>query len=288
LECFLKSRWSWRIDLHIHTDKSDGAQTPVQVVEKASQLNLAAISITDHDSAEALEDARIASRVFSLQIVPGIELSAQVHDREVHILGYYIDDKNEKLLEHTHQMIEHRRERALQIWQNLKQAGVDLAFEAIERKAVSGLIGRAHIAKALIEANIVNNFYEAFSRFLGEGGSAYVPKELPTVRQAIDLIHLSGGVAFWAHPGVDPNESYLKSMLTAGLDGLEVMHPSNSYDTREMLQEWCKRYSLLSCGGSDFHQADPTRPGIGDLEVPYRWLIEIKQLLKIRQNAERA
>ncbi len=283
----MKSRWSWRIDLHIHTDKSDGAETPVQVVEKASQLNLAAISITDHDSVEALEAARVASRVFSLQVVPGIELSAQVHDREVHILGYYIDDTNQRLLDHTHIMIEQRRIRALQIWQNLTQAGVDLTFEAIERKAVSGLIGRAHIAKALIEAKIVNNFYEAFSRFLGEGGSAYVPKELPTVQNAIDLIHSSGGLAFWAHPGVDPNESYLKSMLVAGLDGLEVMHPSNSYDTREMLQEWCKRYSLLSCGGSDFHQEETTRPGIGDLEVPYKWLIEIRQLLKIRQDAQR-
>jgi hypothetical protein len=249
-----------RIDLHAHTVVSDGTLTPTQLVELAAQKGLAAIALTDHDHLGGLEEARRAGERLGVEIVPGIELSANLapHKADIHLLAYLVDPAHLELAARLERFREVRARRGVLIVEKLRALGVDLTMEDVARAAGpgAGSIGRPHVARALMEKRLVSSVQEAFERWLGEGRPAYVEKEKLDAREGIALVHAAGGVAVLAHPGLLPQESryaILRALAAVGLDGVEVEHSRHSSDERRTLRKLAQELSLVETGGSDFH-----------------------------------
>lgn len=267
------------LELHCHTTRSDGTLTPTQLVERASRRGVKALAITDHDTISGWAEAREAARPYGLEIVPGIELSTTYNGRSMHILGFYPDPQ--KLAEPLEERIQGRHRRAQKMVDKLTELGYP-----IELPAMPGTMapGRPHIAKALHAAGHVTSPQEAFQRFIGDHGPAYVGYEKFTAREGIELLRCCGAVPVWAHPYLFRGgivEEILPELMEAGLMGVEVYHPQHSLSEEEVLAELCDRDGLLMTGGSDYHgpQAKP-RAGdvdLNDLELPLALLEELKQ-----------
>jgi hypothetical protein len=241
-----------RADLHVHTSASDGQYTPEAVITLAVKRKLNLIAITDHDTTEGIARAkRAAAQVGSPVVVPGIELSA---DGGVHILGYYIRSDAPALREALRALHADRETRAEQMVAKLALLGVPVAWERVRALAAGGAVGRPHIARALCEAKHVESVREAFSRFLYDGGPAYVGREGLTPETAIALIHEAGGAAVLAHPGALADyRALIPRLAAAGLDGLEISHPVHTRPTRLDLRGLAAMHGLIMTGGSDFH-----------------------------------
>jgi len=260
------------VDLHTHSNASDGRSTPTEVIALAEGMQLAAMAITDHDTTAGLAEARSAAEDFAdLQFVPGIELSAKFSSGTLHILGLGIDEKAPDLHALTRDLVEARNQRNPQIIARLQELAMDIEFSEV-LAVMSGsptsvkdrVVGRMHIAEALRRKGYVHSTAEAFKRYLGDTGSAFVDKERLTPREVIDPIHQAGGVAILAHPVHLAYENsaqltlMIRRLVDAGIDGLEVVHPDHSpFQTRECLQ-LARRLGLMVTGGSDYHgQAKP-------------------------------
>lgn len=254
-------------NMHIHTRCSDGAFSPNYILEKAKQNGLDIISITDHDSVEAYNN--VPKSNIPLRLLPGIEFSSTLFGHDVHILGYGIDVENKPLLEILQWMKEGRRNRAQKMLQKLANLGINISFESV--LAFTGdmkLIVRPHIAQALVAAKICRNKQEAFEKYIGNDGPAFVSKPILSSADVIKYIHDAGGVAIVAHPGKLKTPDYLYDLVNFGLDGLEVWHPDhNDYLIREYI-EFCQKNGLLKTGGSDFHGEEDVHNYFGSVPVP--------------------
>jgi hypothetical protein len=258
-----------RIDLHIHTNASDGQYTPSEVIQIARSRHLDIIAITDHDTTAGIEPALAAARIGLTdmrqpQIIAGIELSAEEtyfdaakgreRELDVHILGYFLDLDAPSFQDRLREFRLDREGRGQRILDKLAELGMPLSWERILEIAEGGSVGRPHIARALIEAGYCENTKEVFDRYLYTGGPAYVARERLTPEGAVALIHEAGGAAVMAHPSlVDNYSAMVERLVAAGLDGVEVVHPQNSEDVRLNLRGLAKRYDLIMTGGSDFH-----------------------------------
>lgn len=243
-----------KADLHSHTFYSDGKFSPSELVKKAKNLGLKYLAITDHDNVDAIEEASNTGKEIGLEIIPGVELSAEHNGREVHILGYFIDNKNEELREFLSRFRKQRTDRAKAMVEKLNESGINLSLESVFKNYGENIsIGRPHIAQALIEGKFVQNYYEAFSKYIGEGKVAYVKKPNISANEAAKLIARSGGLSFIAHPGKNIRDLFLIELIEAGIDGIEVVHPSHSPEDIVYFQDFVSQYFLLESGGSDFH-----------------------------------
>ena len=254
-----------KVDLHIHTTKSDGVDTPAQIVEKAKDLGMYAIAITDHDTLAGVEEALEAGRRQDLQVLPACEISAGGVS-EVHVLGYGLRPGCgiDGLLE---EMAADRVSRMEQMLARLRGLGIDIAFESI-KGYTTGCLGRAHLARALMEGGHVASIKEAFDKYLSPTGAAYVARKKMDTRNVISLIRDCGGVPVVAHPGrgrVDTFwlEECLRAWKKRGLMGVEAYHPAHGLTMAHALDRMARRNGLLVTGGSDYHGSTKTQR-IGD------------------------
>lgn len=254
-------------DLHIHTTESDGTDTPEEVVSRAVSLGLGAVAITDHDTVKGISRA-VRAAAGRLMVVPGVEISTQDGDREVHILGYFIKSNNRALLEKLYEMHLRRRERMRKIVRRLRETGVPIEQERVAAMAGSGVVGRPHIARVLVEMGVVATVEDAFRRFLGRGCPAYVPRARFPTAGAVRLIREAGGVAVLAHPGLTHGEEIIDKLSASGLGGIEVEYPEHTAEQREFFHGLARRYGLIATGGSDYHGTNDRFP-LGSAVVPY-------------------
>jgi len=263
-----------RVDLHAHTTFSDGLLTPEALIARAAEKRLAAVAVTDHDTIEALPHARAAA-AGGLEVVAGVEISSALDGQDLHILGYYIDPEHEPLRERLVRFQMERRERALQIVRRLAELGMSLDPEAVLEAAGPGAVGRPHVAAALVRAGHVGDLEEAFRRFLGARGAAFVARPAFHPEEAVRLIHAAHGVSVLAHPGL-LSDAVVERLAAAGLRGVEVWHPHHTPTITRRWRALTERLGLLETGGSDFH-GQPRAADLGDLDVPYGALLRLKQ-----------
>ena len=260
-----------QIDLHMHTTASDGNYTPREVVTLAHELGLAVIAITDHDTTQGIEEAQSVGKPLGVRVIPGIELSAESEeDGDVHILGYFVDVSHEAFQIRLRDFQESRYHRGRGIVRKLHGLGMNVSWEKVQAIAVDAPIARPHIARALVEEGFVDNLQEAFDKYLANDGPAYVVRMKMLPEEAVDLIHLAGGVAIMAHPGkVDRYETLLPRLVANGIDGVEVIHPHNSEEVRATVHKIVQAHQLIATGGSDFHRyaEDRTNP-LGQYNPP--------------------
>jgi len=242
-------------DLHVHTTASDGLLTPAEVIDMAVRLGLTGIAITDHDTLMGLKPAieYLSANKIGLDFIPGIEINTDVERGEVHILGYYVDPGNEALSNRLAEIKVFRRERAWGMIRLLGEMGMPISAEEVENRAQGDLIGRPHIAMALMDKGYVGSIKEAFDKYIAQGRPAYVPRYKFPPAEAIALIHQAGGKAVLAHPGLIEDRKIIDEIIALGIDGLEVYYPEHNESQADYFKKLADRQGLLVTGGSDFH-----------------------------------
>lgn len=277
------------IDLHVHSNCSDGTLSPEEVVLYAKSKGLSAIALTDHDTVTGIDHAIKKGLEVGITVVPGIEFSADYMGKEVHILGYYIDYTHKELLEKLNWLIESRKKRNLLILDKLAALHMPLTFEDLGEGCHSGtVLTRAHFAAALLRKGYVTTRDEAFAKYIGAGKPAYVPREHFTAVECIKMIHQAGGLAVLAHPklyGFSNSEvtQILKDLKSKELDGVECLYCTHSKDEVAHLLQVCANLKLLPTGGSDFHGDNKPNldmgTGYGQLKIPFELLEALKNHL---------
>lgn len=274
------------IDLHTHSTESDGTLTPEELMKYAKERGLSAIALTDHDAISGIEKARPIARELDLEFVPGVELSTDYQGTEVHILGYYIDTEQPEFLKQLKEFVDTREKRNEKMALLLQEEGFDITIEALLAENPDSVITRAHFARYLVEHGLVKDRETVFRKYLGDGCKCYVPREKITPFEAIRLIQLGGGLAFFAHPVLchmnhDRLRSFIKSLKEAGLTGLEAIYSMNAPGDERNLMKFAEEFDLLISGGSDFHGSNKPQiqlgSGKGNLRIPYEILERIKE-----------
>jgi hypothetical protein len=284
------------IDLHIHSNASDGSLTPREILDQASRLGLGAVAITDHDTVSGAEEAFRAGVPAGLALLSGVEISASPPEGcpargSFHILGYGIDLKNRPLNRTLDTLQRARSDRNPQIVARLRMLGIPISWEAVqERFGTEGQLGRPHIAQMMVQEGWVGSFNEAFERFLGAGKPAYVDKYRIACSQAVTLIREAGGVPVLAHPGllrIDHRVAFaplLRDLKAMGIRGIEAHYPEHSPEFTRQCITLAQRHDLLLTGGTDFHGSlkPEVRMGFGrgDFHVPYSLYTSLLRVLK--------
>lgn len=259
------------VDLHTHSTASDGTLPPEQVIEAAERCGLAALALTDHDTIDGVPLARAAAERVGIRVIAGCELSAFQDDHEIHLLALHLSQLD-ALQRHLSDLRAQRQRRAAKIVEKLNSLGIPLTLEEVLQQSNGGAVGRPHVARALIARGVVHDFRDAFVRYLGGNGSAFVPKEKLSIEDAIAIAHEAGGLAIWAHPGDGGRRERLEPLVAAGLDGVEVRHPSHSAEDVKRLQALADFFGLVPSGGSDWHGASDGPRRLGIMNVPIDWL----------------
>jgi predicted metal-dependent phosphoesterase TrpH len=259
------------VDLHTHSTASDGTLPPEQVIEAAARCGLRAIALTDHDTIGGVAAARSAGDRLGIRVIAGVELSAFKEDHEVHLLALHLthlEALEKRLLELRAQ----RFTRAERIVDKLNALGIPVTFDEVLAQANGGAVGRPHVARALIARGVVHDFRDAFMTYLGGNGSAFVAKDKLSVEDAIGIAHEAGALAIWAHPGNLGRREGLEPLIAAGLDGIEIRHPSHSGEDIKRLQALTDFFGLVPSGGSDWHGATEGPRRLGTMNIPSEWL----------------
>lgn len=241
-----------KADLHTHTTHSDGSCSPEELVTKAGKAGIEVLSITDHDNIKGFKNAFEAGKDIGVEVIPGVEISSEISNREIHILGYFFDPDNLELERYLNFFREERIKRASRIVNKLNSLGFEITLEEVLIKADNSSVGRPHIAQVMLERGIVSSYYEAFNKYIGNGLPAFERKVYVSPESAFKIISDAGGLSFIAHPG-NIQENLLKDLIDAGMDGIEVVHPSHSKQQQKFYRGIVNSYFLLESGGSDFH-----------------------------------
>ncbi|MDZ7288873.1 MAG: PHP domain-containing protein [candidate division KSB1 bacterium] len=265
------------VDLHTHTNHSDGLLPPEKLVQLAAEAGLRAIAITDHDEVGGLEVAVAAGQQHGVEVIAGVELSVTHRGYDIHILGYLIDFCQPDLLEFLNYFRAERLRRVQRILEKLEELGYPVPFDTVMRNAGAGSIGRPHIADAMVESGHVLSYQEAFNRFIADGKPAFVPKVRISAAQAIAIIHQANGLACLAHPGQNLTEEIVLEVIKAGVDAIEVVHPKHGYYQRELFRQYAKDFGLLETGGSDFHGGRKGEEKLGDYVIDYEKVERMKE-----------
>ena len=260
-----------KVDLHIHTTASDGKFAPLEVVRKTWEAGLRYIAICDHDSLDGIMPALAAMPDFpGMTIIRGVEINTDIPAGEVHILGYLYNFSNQELHAVLKRLRESRIDRAKKMVAKLRGVGLKIDYERVEELAGGGSLGRPHVAQALLEKGYINNFREAFSKYIGRGGPAYVERDKITPEEAVQLIRRAGGIPVLAHPLTSDNyEELIQKLVPAGLLGLEAYYNNYTVEQVNELLYAANKYNLIATGGSDFHGLENNNElPLGTVDVP--------------------
>lgn len=276
------------IDLHTHSTESDGTLSPQELMQLASDTGLSAIALTDHDTVNGLAKAKPVAEKLGIELVPGIELSTDFNGTEVHMLGFYIDDTNPAFLAKLQEFIESRDLRNEKMAFLLQKEGFDITLDKLYQEYPESVVTRAHFARYLVEHGFVKDRDTVFRKYLGDNCRCYVPREKITPFEAIDLIHLGGGLAFFAHPVLchmnhDRLRFFIRDLKDAGLTGMEAIYSMNTPGDERNMKKLATEFDLLISGGSDFHGENKPYihlgTGKGNLNIPNTILDNIKNRL---------
>lgn len=259
------------VDLHTHSTASDGTLPPDQVIEAAERCGLAALALTDHDTIDGVRIAREAGERAGIRVITGVELSAFDRDHEVHLLALHLSNFD-ALENHLKELRAFRYARAGRIVEKLNTLGVPLTMDEVLQQSNGGAVGRPHVARAMIARGVVSDFRDAFTRYLGNNGSAFVPKDRLSIEDAIAIAHEAGAIAIWAHPAGEGRRERVEPLVAAGLDGIEIRHPSHSSEDMKRLTALAEFFGLVPSGGSDWHGASEGPRRLGMMNVPIEWL----------------
>ncbi len=259
------------VDLHTHSTASDGTLAPEGVIEAAERCGLTALALTDHDTIDGVPAAREAGERLGIRVIAGVELSAFQEDNEIHLLAMHVTHIA-SLETRLTGLRTGRYTRAQKIVEKLNTLGIPLTLDEVLLQSNGGAVGRPHVARALIARGFVHDFREAFTRYLGTAGTAFVARERLSIEDAIAIAHEAGALAIWAHPSDGGRRERLEPLVAAGLDGLEVRHPSHSAEDVKRLQALADFFGLVPSGGSDWHGAPDGPRRLGIMNVPAEWL----------------
>ncbi len=271
------------VDLHLHTVYSDGSWEPQTVAERAFQVGLRIIAITDHDGVGGIDEATEAGERLGLRVIPGIELSALHRGIETHVLGYFIDHREPGLLRELDSIAKARSERVADMVGLLRRKGLDISFEDVIAQSPKGYLGRPHIAKAMVAKGIIAGNSEAFTlEFIGNEGECYLPTCELSVAGAIEIIHSAKGIAVLAHPGfwsgsqgIIPDDD-IEGFVAEGLEGIECRHFRHPEEVARHFEAIAERLGVLKTGGSDCHGDYYNPVKIGTVEVPFEWFKKLE------------
>ncbi len=260
-----------KVDLHIHSTASDGRLSPADIVCHSAERGLSVIAITDHDTIDGVASALIAAKALpGLKVIPGIELSTDVPQGEVHVLGYFIDYTDREFQATLEGLRNSRLKRAQGMIIKLKNLGIHIDWERVREIAGEGSIGRPHIAQAMLEKGYISSMKEAFTRYISREGPAYVEREKMTPVEAMELVLKVNGLPVLAHPFTTNNpEVLIVELKAAGLVGIEAYYDSYTADEINELVSFANRYNLIATGGSDYHGLEAANETmIGGVDVP--------------------
>ncbi len=274
-----RNRMSARVDLHMHTNCSDGLYSPEQVVDLARRSGMPAIAITDHDTVAALEPARLHAGT-RLQVIPGVEISTEYEGREIHLLAYFFDPAHAGLSDALEHLRQRRRHRFFAMADRLRDLGVPLQDDHLQAAAACSAVGRRHLANILVKQKKTTTVREAFVRYLGDFGRATVPKERLAVAEAISLVNQAGGVSSWAHPGADCTWESVQALYNFGMRAIEVDWPTAKFSRSRVLRQWAKALGMATTAGSDCHGPDEPKRAIGACGID---LDDLDRLQTMRQ-----
>jgi len=273
------------IDLHLHTTASDGLLTPRELVHRAAEAGLTTIAVTDHDTIAGLEEAGQAGAAVGMRVVPGIEITAVENERDVHVLGYFLDPADVVLTRFLQAQRSDRVRRVREIAVRLAYLGYRIDVEPLVEAALRGgrSIGRPAIADALVAAGHCVDRNDAFGRLLGRGGPAFVPRRGMAGAVVLQTIHAAGGIASLAHPGIAADDDSIQSFAAAGLDAIEVWHSDHSPEQRRHYREVAERLRLAKSGGSDYHGEGLHRAcQLGAIGLPGEEFAELERRVRPR------
>ena len=260
------------IDLHMHSTFSDGTLTPAQLVERAKQNNIEVIAITDHDNVDGLKEGRKEAEKIGITFVDGIEVSANFQNKDIHILGYFLNLEDEEFLGWLRELQEKRHGRTLEMLKKLSRLGIEISLAEVEDEVLGNVIGRPHIAKMIIKKGFAATMDEVFDRYLGDGKPAYVPKVGVDMVEVVKKLKANGAVVILAHPHLishsdDTVVNIIDTLVKNGLDGLELYYPNIDTRKKNKLLKIARKRDLILTGGSDFHGLNRAGIdiGIGDI-----------------------
>lgn len=265
-----------RADLHVHTHFSDGTFTPEKVVAHAASIGLDCIAICDHDVIDGISPALAAGERYGVEIIPGVELTAEKRGCEIHILAYFIDWQNDDFKKKLQEMQKRREIRIRDMLARLKTHKVHLSFEDVQGVGGEGSLGRLHLATALYQKGYVKTIQDAFRKYIGNGKPCYVVKVNLTPEKAIDEVIEVGGIPVLAHPGVMGRDEYINSYVKHGLMGIEVYHSDHPPAAARRYERMARDLGLLATGGSDCHGLGKGRVLMGSVTVPYSFVEKLK------------
>ncbi len=268
-----------KIDIHTHTNYSDGFYSPEGLIKLAKKKGIHTLSVVDHDTVDGLEEAIYYGEKLGVEVIPGIEISTDIDNKEVHLLGYFIDFKNEEFLKYLTFFKKEREHRVRRIINKLQSLGLKIEFEDVKKITGNSSMARPHIAMALLKLGLVRDYYEAFRKYLHDYGPAYERKIHFSPSAAIKLIRDAGGLSFIAHPN-NIKEEIIKSLIDSGIDGIEVIHPSHSSYRKKFYIDLANQFNLLKSGGSDFHGGEmEDEKNLGKFCIPAHYLIDMRRSL---------
>ena len=254
-------------DLHLHSRHSDGTFTPEEIVERGRRAGLGALALTDHDTVEGCEAMKQECAKAGMEFVIGTELTSEHNGNELHILAYFVDPTNERLLREIAKFQTVRQDRIREMVVRINAQGVPLKAEDVFALANCKSPGRPHVARALVRHGQCRTLDEAFDRFLKKGRPAWVPKSKMSAVEAIELIHQAGGLAVMAHPGLNRTDESIPDLAAAGLDGIECFHTKHPPATSRHYVALAEKHKLLITGGSDCHGLSKGKPLIGTVRL---------------------
>ncbi len=274
------------VDLHVHSTCSDGTLSPTELVAEAKALGLSAIALTDHDTVSGIPELLRAGEAYGVETIPGVELSTDYENNEIHVVGLFIDSANEALCAELQTFRDMRDNRNLYMIEKLQQEGFSITAEEIYRLSPDSVVARPHIARYLVETGQVADRQTVFDEYIGNGCRCYVERYKITPMRAVELIHEAGGLAILAHPCMYKKltdlqmTAMVEKMVAVGLDAIEALYSRNQPGDEEKYRGFADKYRLLLSGGSDFHGANKPDirlgSGMGNLAVPLELLLEMK------------
>ncbi len=279
------------IDLHVHSNISDGTLSPSEVVSLAARSHIAAIALTDHDTLDGIPEAQAASlfqgqQGHPVRVIPGTEISVSYRKKDIHILGLFVDTDNAALYQALNKARLKREERNEKMTGNLRSAGIDITVEKLKEEEGEAVLTRAHFAKFMVKYGYCRTIPDAFARYLNNDSPYYVPREYLSPEKAITLIHEAGGLSVLAHPllykfTLEEVEQMVAFLAGLGIDGIEAIYSSNTGFDEGRMRHLANKYNLAISGGSDFHGANKPDlnlgTGRGNLKIPYSILEKLEE-----------